>query len=57
MLWQRRRKLEGRKRKMQKKKKAKGKGKQNDPVKKQKRVLPLNGTYTKNVVYKEVLTL
>jgi ATP-dependent DNA helicase PIF1 len=41
----------------EKKKKAKGKGKQNDPVKKQKRVLPLNGTYTKNVVYKEVLTL
>jgi hypothetical protein len=39
------------------KKKAKGKGKQNDPVKKQKRVLPVNGTYTKNIVYKEVLTL
>jgi hypothetical protein len=39
------------------KKKAKGKGKHNDPVKKQKRVLPLNGTYTKNIVYKEVLTL
>jgi hypothetical protein len=56
MLWQRRRKLEGRKRKMRKKK-AKGKGKQNDPVKKQKRVLPVNGTYTKNIVYKEVLTL
>jgi ATP-dependent DNA helicase PIF1 len=39
------------------KKKAKGKGKQNDPVKKQKRVLPVNDTYTKNIVYKEVLTL
>jgi ATP-dependent DNA helicase PIF1 len=39
------------------KKKAKGKGKQNDPIKKQKRVLPVNGTYTKNIVYKEVLTL
>jgi hypothetical protein len=39
------------------KKKAKGKGKQNAPVKKQKRVLPVNGTYTKNIVYKEVLTL
>jgi ATP-dependent DNA helicase PIF1 len=40
-----------------KKKKAKVKGKQNDPVKKQKRELPVNGTYTKNIVYKEVLTL
>jgi ATP-dependent DNA helicase PIF1 len=39
------------------KKKAKGKGKQNGVVKKQKRVLPVNGTYTKNIVYKEVLTL
>jgi hypothetical protein len=39
------------------KKKAKGKGKQNDTVKKQKRVLPVNGTYTMNIVYKEVLTL
>jgi ATP-dependent DNA helicase PIF1 len=39
------------------KKKAKGKGKQNDSVKKQKRVLQVNGTYTKNIVYKEVLTL
>jgi ATP-dependent DNA helicase PIF1 len=39
------------------KKKAKGNGKQNGPVKKQKRVLPVNGTYTKNIVYKEVLTL
>jgi hypothetical protein len=52
---QRRNKLEGRKRKMQKK--ANGKGKKNDVVKKQKRVLPVNGTYTKNIVYKEVLTL
>jgi ATP-dependent DNA helicase PIF1 len=39
------------------KKKAKGKGKQNGVVKKQKRVLPVNGTHTKNIVYKEVLTL
>jgi ATP-dependent DNA helicase PIF1 len=39
------------------KKKAKGKGKQNDTVKKQKIVLPVNGTDTKNTVYKEVLTL
>jgi ATP-dependent DNA helicase PIF1 len=39
------------------KKKAKGKGKQNDPVKEQKRILPVNDTYTKNIVYKEVLTL
>jgi ATP-dependent DNA helicase PIF1 len=39
------------------KKKAKDKGKQNGVVKKQKRVLPVNGTYTKNIVYKEVLTL
>jgi hypothetical protein len=39
------------------KKKATGKGKQNDPVKKQKRVLPVNDTYTKNIVYKKVLTL
>jgi hypothetical protein len=39
------------------KKKAKGKGKQNGVVKKQKRVLPLNDTYMKNIVYKEVLTL
>jgi ATP-dependent exoDNAse (exonuclease V) alpha subunit len=39
------------------KKKATGKGKQNGVVKKQKRVLPVNGTYTKNIVYKEVLTL
>jgi ATP-dependent DNA helicase PIF1 len=39
------------------KKKAKGKGKQNGVVKIQKRVLPVNGTYTKNIVYKEVLTL
>jgi hypothetical protein len=39
------------------KKKAKGKGKQNGVVKKQKRVLPVNDTYTKNIVYKEVLTL
>jgi ATP-dependent DNA helicase PIF1 len=39
------------------KKKAKGKGKQNDLGEKQKRVLPVNGTYTKNIVYKEVLTL
>jgi ATP-dependent DNA helicase PIF1 len=39
------------------KKKAKGKGKQNGVVKKQKSVLPVNGTYTKNIVYKEVLTL
>jgi ATP-dependent DNA helicase PIF1 len=39
------------------KKKAKGKCKQNDPIKKQKRVLPVNGTCTKNIVYKEVLTL
>jgi ATP-dependent DNA helicase PIF1 len=39
------------------KKKAKGKGKQNDPVKKQKRALPVNDTYTKNIIYKEVLTL
>jgi ATP-dependent exoDNAse (exonuclease V) alpha subunit len=39
------------------KNKTKGKGKQNGVVKKQKRVLPVNGTYTKNIVYKEVLTL
>jgi hypothetical protein len=39
------------------KKKAKDKGKQNDPIKKQKRVVPVNDTYTKNIVYKEVLTL
>jgi hypothetical protein len=39
------------------KKKHKGKGKQNGVVKKQKRVLPVNGTYMKNIVYKEVLTL
>jgi hypothetical protein len=41
---------------MQKKKNAKGKGKK-DVLKKQKRVLPMNDTYTKNIVYKEVLTL
>jgi ATP-dependent DNA helicase PIF1 len=39
------------------KNKANGKVKQNDPVKKQKRVLPVNDTYTKNIVYKDVLTL
>jgi hypothetical protein len=55
MFWQRRRKLEGRRERC--KKESKGKGKQNDPVKKQKRVLLVNGTYTKNIVYKEVLTL
>jgi ATP-dependent DNA helicase PIF1 len=37
--------------------KANGKGKKNDVVGKQKRVLSVNGTYTKNIVYKEVLTL
>jgi hypothetical protein len=39
------------------KKKANGKGRRNDPMKKQKRVLPVNDTYTKNIVYKEALTL
>jgi ATP-dependent DNA helicase PIF1 len=39
------------------KKMANGKGRKNHVVRKQKRVLPVNGTYTKNIVYKEVLTL
>jgi hypothetical protein len=39
------------------KKKEKGKGKKNDVIKKQKRVPPVDGTYTKNIVYKEVLTV
>jgi hypothetical protein len=54
MLWQRRRKLEGRKRKMQKRKL---RARVNRMIRSKKRALPVNGTYTKNIVYKEVLTL
>jgi ATP-dependent DNA helicase PIF1 len=39
------------------KKRVNSKGKKNNVVRKQKRVLPMNGTNTKNIVHKEVLTL